>query len=50
MVSGYVENDMLDDAKELFDLVLQKNFVACKAMITGYCNKGVVTCAREILT
>jgi len=48
MISGYVENSMFTEARELFEAMPEKNVVACTAMITGYCKEGDVESARRL--
>ena len=36
MVSGYVQNSMLDEARRVFDGMPEKNSVSWNAIIAGY--------------
>ncbi|CAI0553416.1 unnamed protein product [Linum tenue] len=42
LVSAYVKNDDLDEARELFDGMAEKLVVAWNAMISGYVHRGLL--------
>ncbi|CAI0553411.1 unnamed protein product [Linum tenue] len=42
MITGYVKNDDLDEARELFDGMAEKLVVAWNAMISGYVHRGLL--------
>ncbi|CAI0553410.1 unnamed protein product [Linum tenue] len=48
MITGYVKNDDLDEARELFDGMAEKLVVAWNAMISGYVHSAKLDDARLV--
>ncbi|CAA7401637.1 unnamed protein product [Spirodela intermedia] len=48
MISGYVQNDLFDEARNVFHQMPEKSVVAITAMMTGYCKDGRVDDARKL--
>ena len=48
MITGYVQNGRVDDARELFDNITERNVISFNAMIAGYAQNEQGEQARKL--